>query len=117
MKPISGSLTTSAAYPKSITRVKRASGIASGSIHIAITLSTPGRYRNGGSDQSNKGSPELDSVGLRMQTKQYLTGVPLLRRVLGDKVRDHLVLERNRQRVSMEFRKRHTSTPPKNKGE
>src|SRR5438128_2044568 len=62
MKRTADSSTTSEACPKSTSRGRRASGIASGSIPTAITRSTPRRYDNGGSGQSNKGSPDMKSV-------------------------------------------------------
>src|SRR6266704_123896 len=49
MKRTADSSTTSGACPKSTSHGRRASGIASGSIHTAITPSTPRRYGNGGS--------------------------------------------------------------------
>src|SRR2546421_3933460 len=61
MKRTADSSTTSEACPKSTSGGRRASGIASGSIHTAITRSTPRRYGNGGSGQSNKGSTLLFS--------------------------------------------------------
>src|SRR6266700_7519594 len=61
MKRTAASSTTFEACPKSTSHGRRASGIASGSIHTAITRSTPRRYGNGGSGQSNKGSTLLFS--------------------------------------------------------
>src|SRR6266487_6846280 len=63
------------------------------------------------SPDGEKGYPaidadELDYVGQRMQTEQYLADVPLFRRVLRDKVRYPLVLVSNRRRVSLEFMSR-----------
>src|SRR5204863_4816297 len=57
MKHTVDSSTTSEACPKSTSRGRRASGVASGSIPTAITPSTPGRYGNGGSGQSNNSLP------------------------------------------------------------
>src|ERR1700720_1070163 len=62
MKRTADSSTTSESCPKSTSHGRRASGIAFGSIHTAITPSTPGRYGNGGSGQSNKGSKEQFSL-------------------------------------------------------
>src|SRR6266568_2959612 len=61
MKRTADSSTTFEACPKSTSHGRRASGIASGSIPTAITRSTPRRYGNGGSGQSNKGSTLLFS--------------------------------------------------------
>src|SRR5258706_3953307 len=55
MKHTADSSTTSAVYPKSTSRGRRASGIACGSIPTAIPPSTPGQYGNGASSWSNKG--------------------------------------------------------------
>src|SRR5262245_12235040 len=59
-KPTANSSTTSKACPKRNSHGRRVSGIAYGLIHTAITPSTPRRYANGGSGQSDKGS--LDRV-------------------------------------------------------
>jgi hypothetical protein len=67
MKRTADSSTTSEAYPKSTSHGRRASGIAFGSIHTAITPSTPRRYGNGGSCQSNKGSKERKTWASRYQ--------------------------------------------------
>ncbi len=67
MKRTVDSSTTSEACPKSTSHGRRASGIASGLIHTAITPSTPRRYRNGGSGQSNKGSKERKTWASRYQ--------------------------------------------------
>src|SRR5436309_11171369 len=67
MKRTADSSTTSEACPKSTSHGRRASGIASGSIHTAITPSTPRRYGNGGSDQPNKGSKERKIWASRYQ--------------------------------------------------
>src|ERR1700687_4518917 len=67
MKRTADSSTTSEACPKSTSHGRRASGIASGSIHTAITPSTPRRYGNGGSGQSNKGSKERKTWASRYQ--------------------------------------------------
>src|SRR6266705_4009880 len=67
MKRTADSSTTSEVCPKSTSHRRRASDIASGSIHTAITPSTPRQYGNGGSGQSNKGSKERKTWASRYQ--------------------------------------------------
>src|SRR2546430_17702737 len=58
-----GSSTTYKACPKSSSRGRHASGIASGSIPTAITPSTPRQYGNGGSGPVNRGKGWPQSGG------------------------------------------------------
>src|SRR5260221_3534051 len=91
MKRTADSSTTSEACPKSTSHGRRASGIASGSIHTAIIPSTPRQYGNGGSGQSNKGSKERKTSASRYQRcflSNFVWEEPLCRYERGSK---HLV--------------------------